>query len=158
MSVSLGLFFELSLEGLDFFLDLRSLLVVDLVNVRCACVNDLLVKDPGAVKTYNSLFKVLVGQVVFEKHLLDVILEALHFSVLAVNLCFHNVESLGQTLLSHPEIIDNEDKVLIDSVEVLLFSAHLVGLLIEFLNLDLFWTDVSFKLFDFVIENKLELF
>lgn len=40
---------------------------------------------------------------------------------------------------------------------MLLLAAHLVRLLIQLLDDDLFWADVPLQLFDLVIEHELEL-
>jgi len=63
---------------------------------------------------------------------------------------------IGKTLLSHSKIINNQSQVLVDSIEVLEFLSHLVGLLVEHLNFKFSRTNVSLKLLDLVIQDKFE--
>lgn len=65
---------------------------------------------------------------------------------------------VGETLLSHSQVVDNECQVLVDSVEVLELLTHLIRLLIELLNLDFSRPNISLQLLDLVIKYELELF
>jgi hypothetical protein len=58
--------------------------------------------------------------------------------------------------LPHSEIVNDESKILIDSVEMLELLPHDVGLLLKFLNFYLSRSDISLQLLDFVIQNELE--
>lgn len=40
---------------------------------------------------------------------------------------------------------------------MLLFRTHLISLFVELLNQNLLWADISFQLFNFVVQNELEL-
>jgi hypothetical protein len=60
--------------------------------------------------------------------------------------------------LPHPEIIDYQCQVLINTVEVFELRSHLVGLLVEFLDLNLSGSNVAFEFLDLVVEDELELF
>ena len=62
-----------------------------------------------------------------------------------------------KTFLSHTQIIDDKRKVLIDSVEMLQFLAHFTCLFIELMDFFLTRSDISFKLFNFVIKHEFEL-
>lgn len=63
-----------------------------------------------------------------------------------------------ETLLSHSQVIDNKCQVLVDSIEVLQFLAHLVRLLVELLNFDFSRPNISLELLDLIIKYELELF
>ena len=63
----------------------------------------------------------------------------------------------SQTFLSHPELIHDQDKILVHPVELLLFGSHLVRHFIQLLDLGLLWTDVLSEFLDLVIQNELEL-
>ena len=139
----LCLFLELVLQRLHTVFDLRALLVVNLVDVCSACVFDLLTKDPGSVEPHNTLFQLLVGQCVLEQLLVDVVFESLHGAFLGVDFVLHLLCSLRETLLSHAKVINDQNQVLVHSVEVFLFGAHFISLFVEFLNLDLLRADVS---------------
>ena len=64
---------------------------------------------------------------------------------------------ISEALLPHPKVINNQSKVLVHPIEVLELRSHLVRLLIQILYLDLSRSDVSLKLFDFVVKHELEL-
>ena len=88
----------------------------------------------------------------------DIILELSLVVLLVIKLHSENFDFVGETLLSHSQVVDNECQVLVDSVEVLELLAHLVCLLVEFLNLDLSGTNISLQFLDLVVEYELELF
>ncbi len=91
-------------------------------------------------------------------HFKHVILELLFEHLLHVNFNSQIGDFIGQSLLPHPEIIDNQRQVLIDTVEVLELRAHLVRLLIQFLNFDFSWPNVSLKFLDLIVEHEFEFF
>ena len=62
-----------------------------------------------------------MSQTWLEKHLLYVVSKFLHCILLTQYFAFHLAGTFGETFLSHPEIIDNKDQVLIDTIKVLLF-------------------------------------
>ena len=63
----------------------------------------------------------------------------------------------SQTFLSHSQLVDDQDKVLVHSVELLLLRSHLVCHFIELLDLGLLRTDVLSEFLDLVVQNELEL-
>ena len=96
-----------------------------------------------------------VGDVV--ECLEDIILELLFVVLLFIQALSEILNLISQTFLSHSEIIHDKSKILIDSVEMLQLLPHDVGLLLELLNFNFSWADISLELFDFVIKNELEL-
>jgi len=91
------------------------------------------------------------------KDLKNIVLELLLVSLLLIKVLSQVFDLGGQTLLSHSEIIHDKSKILIDSVEMLQLLPHDVGLLLELLNFNFSWADISLELLDFVIKNELEL-
>jgi len=91
------------------------------------------------------------------KDLKNIVLELLLVSFLLIKVLSQVFDLGGQTLLSHSEIIHDKSKILIDSVEMLQLLPHDVGLLLELLNFNFSWADISLELLDFVIKNELEL-
>jgi hypothetical protein len=89
--------------------------------------------------------------------LIDIVLELLLVGLLLVQFLAKVLDLVGKTLLSHSEIINNQCQVQVHSIEVLQLLTHLVCLLIQGLNLELSWTDISLQLLDLIIEHKLEL-
>jgi hypothetical protein len=89
--------------------------------------------------------------------LIDIILELLLVGLLLVQFLAKVLDLVGKALLSHSEIINNQCQVQVHSIEVLQLLTHLVCLLIQGLNLELSWTDISLQLLDLIIEHKLEL-
>jgi hypothetical protein len=81
----------------------------------------------------------------------NVIFESLRHIVLSCYLLLHLLCRLCQSFLAHAQVVHNQHQVLVDSVEVFLLRAHLISLLVEILNLDLFRANVALELFDFVI-------
>lgn len=109
------------------------------------------------MKTNDALLKFFkVGNVV--KAFEDIVLKLLLEAFLVIKLLSQVGNLIGQALLSHAEIVDDQSEVLVHSVEVLKLLSHLVGLLIELLDLDFTGSDVSLELLDLVIEHELELF
>lgn len=152
-----GLLSELLLESFDVVFDLSPLLIVNLVDVGRARVADSLVEHPRSVQSHHTFLQLLVGDFVLEQLLLNVVLEVLDDTILPLDLALHLIGCLRQTFLSHPQVVHDKNQVLIDPIEVLLLRAHFICLFVELLDLNLLRTDVSFQLFDFVIENELEL-
>jgi len=87
----------------------------------------------------------------------DVILELLLVVLLFIQALSEILDLVSQTFLSHSQIIDDKGQVLIDTIEMLQLLSHLVGLLVQLLDLKFSWPDISFELLDFVIEHELEL-
>ena len=95
---------------------------------------------------------------VLEQLLLDIVLEVLNHAILPHDLVLHLIGCLGQTFLSHSQIVHDQNQVLIDSIEVFLLRAHLICLFVKFLDLDLLRANVTLQLLDLVVENELKLF
>ena len=152
-----GFFLKLLLEGLHVVLKLPPLVFVDLVDVSCACVVDALTKHPSPIQPNYALLQVLVAQVILEEHLLDIVLELTDRLLLPIDLVFHLAAGLCEAFLTHPQIVDDEHQVLVDSIEVLLLRPHFVCLLVQFLDLNFLGANVSLQFFDLVIENELKL-
>ena len=89
--------------------------------------------------------------------LVDIVFEHLLKVVLRVNLDAQVGDLVGETFLPHAQVVYYQGQVLIHSVEMLQFSTHLVRLLVQLLDLDLAWTDVSLQLLDLIVEDELEL-
>lgn len=113
--------------------------------------NVLLVKSNH---TSLELFK--VGDVV--EYLEHIILKFLLVTLLLVKLLSKVLNFSGETFLPHSEIINNQSQVLVDPIEVLQLLSHDIGLLLELLNFNFSWTDISLELLDLVIQDELELF
>ena len=154
----LGLLLELLLESFHIVFNLGALLVIDLVNVGGSRVADPLIQHPCSVQTHHALLELLVRDLVLEQLLLDVVLEVFNHAILPHDLVLHLIGCLGQTFLSHSQIVHDQNQVLIDSIEVFLLRAHLICLFVKFLDLDLLRANVSLQLLDLVVENELKLF
>ena len=109
------------------------------------------------VKSDNSLLKLFeVGNVM--EALENIILELLFKLLLLIQLVSKVLNFIGKTFLSHSEIIDDQSKILIDSVEMLEFLSHLISLLIKFLDFKFSGSNISLKLLNLVIKHELKLF
>jgi hypothetical protein len=64
---------------------------------------------------------------------------------------------IGQTLLSHSKIINDQSQILVDTIEMLKLLSHLVCLFIELLDLNFTGSNVTLKLFNLIVEHELEL-
>ena len=87
-----------------------------------------------------------------------IVLELLFEALLFVKLLSKVSYLISETLLTHSQIIDDQGKVRVDSVEMLELLSHLVGLLVELLNFDLSGSDFTFQLLNLVIEDEFEFF
>lgn len=87
-----------------------------------------------------------------------IVLELLFEALLFVKLLSKVSYLICETLLTHSQIIDDQGKVRVDSVEMLELLSHLVGLLVELLNFDLSRSDFTFQLLNLVIEDEFEFF
>ena len=157
LSVLFSLLRQLHLQCGYTVLDLLSLLRVHLIYICSVWVIDLISKHPQSVKSDNALLELFVCQTVLEEHLLTVVLELSHFLILLRNRDLHLAERLRKTLLAHSQVIHNQDKILIDSIKVLLLWSHLVRLLIQLLNLHFLRADVSLELLNLIVKYKFEL-
>jgi len=100
-----------------------------------------------------ELFEVSDVMEAIEHVIFELLLEAL----LLIELGPEILDLVSETLLSHSEIVDDQGQVLVDSVEVSELLSHLVGLLIELLDVELPWPNISLQLLDLVVEHELEL-
>ena len=157
LSVLFSLLRQLHLQCGYTVLDLLSLLRVHLIHICSVWVIDLISKHPQSVESDNALLELFVCQTVLEEHLLTVVLELSHFLILLRNRDLHLAERLRKTLLAHSQVIHNQDKILIDSIKVLLLWSHLVRLLIQLLNLHFLRADVSLELLNLIVKYKFEL-
>ena len=85
------------------------------------------------------------------KGLIDVIFKLLLVVFLFVQILSQILDLVGQAFLSHSQIINNQSKVLVDSVEMLQLLSHFVSLFIELLDLKFSWSNISLQLLDLVI-------
>ena len=137
---------------------LKVLALVSIFTVK-VCVTLLILNlllDVFLVETDDALLELLeVGNVMqaFE----DVVLELLLEAFLLIKLLPQVSDLISETLLAHSQIINNKCEVLIHTVEVLELLTHLVGLLIQLLDLDLAGSNVTLELLDLVVKNELEL-
>lgn len=115
-----------------------------------------LFKDILFMKTNYSSFQ-LFEIVNMEQNFVNVVFELLLIGLLLIQFFLEVFNFMGQTFLSHTQIINNKCKILVNSVEMLQFLAHFACLFIEFVNFFLTRSDISFKLFNFVIKHELEL-
>lgn len=86
----------------------------------------------------------------------DIILELLLVAFLTIKYLTKVLNLVGETLLSHSEIIDNQSQILVNTIKVFELLSHLVCLFIEHLNFKLTWPNVSLKFLDLIVEHKLE--
>jgi len=112
--------------------------------------NVLLVKTNDA---FLKLFEVSNVMKAFENVILKLLLEAF----LLIELLSQMGNLVSETFLAHAQIINNQGKILIDSVEVLQFLSHFVGLLIQLLDLDFTGSNVTLELLYLIIKHELEL-
>lgn len=157
LSVLFSLLRQLHLQCGYTVLDLLSLLGVHLIHICSVWVIDLIAKHPQSVKSDNALLELFVCQTVLEEHLLAVVLELSHFLILLRNRDLHLAERLRKTFLAHSQVIHNQDKILVDSIKVLLLWSHLVRLFIQLLNLHFLRADVSLELLNLIVKYKFEL-
>jgi len=87
----------------------------------------------------------------------NIIFELFLVALLFIKNCLQGPDLIGETLLSHSEIINNQSQVLVHSIKMLQFLSHLIGLFVQFLDIKLPWSNISLKLLDLVIKHKLEL-
>jgi len=92
------------------------------------------------------------------KNFENIIFEFFLIAFLLIKILSKILNFCSETFLSHSEIVYDKSQVLIDSVEMFQLLSHNISLLLELLNFNLSWTDISLKLFDFVIKDELELF
>jgi len=91
-------------------------------------LNILLVKPNHTLLKFLEVCNVMQA---FE----NVILELLLVAFLLLKLLSQVLHFVGETLLSHSEIVNDQGEVLVHSVEVFQLLSHLVSLLVQFLNL-----------------------
>jgi hypothetical protein len=92
-----------------------------------------------------------------KQYLINVVLKLLLVGLLLIEFFLEVFNLVGETFLSHSQIINDKRKILVNSVEMFQFLTHFTCLLIEFVDFFLARSDVSFKLFDFVIKHEFEL-
>ena len=115
-----------------------------------------LLLDVFLVETDDALLELLeVGNVMeaFE----DIVLELLLEAFLLIKLLSQVSDLVCETFLAHSQIIHNKCEVLIHTVEMLELLTHLVGLLVQLLDLDLTGSNVTLELLDLVVKHELEL-
>jgi len=153
-----GVVLQLLSECFDVVLEVVSLRLVLKVGVTRANIALILLQYPHFVESDAALLQFLEVHLLGEDCLVDIILKLSLSFLLLGDGPFHLACCLSETFLPHAEIIDDQHKVLVDSVEVLLLRPHLISLLVQLLNLDLSWTNVSFELLDLVIKHEFEFF
>ena len=112
--------------------------------------------DIVLVKTDNTLLE-LLKVCNMMKSFKNIIFELFLVALLFIKNCLQGPDLIGETLLSHSEIINNQSQVLVHSIKMLQFLSHLIGLFVQFLDIKLPWSNISLKLLDLVIKHKLEL-
>ena len=148
---------QLVFKSLHTVLQLLALIGVFVQWISLASVELFLLEDPGPVKSDDSLLQLFEIVLILAVGRVEILLKAaLHFLLLVDGLLKLG-RLLGESLLSHAEIVDDEHQVLVYAVELLLLGSHLIGLLIKLLNLHIFRADVSLELLDLVVEHELEL-
>ena len=100
---------KLLLQSFHVVLNLRTLRIVLLVNIRSPSVINSLIQHPCAIKTNNSFLELFMRQAWFEKHLLYIISKLPLSVLLSQNFGLHLTGTFGETFLSHSEIIYNQD-------------------------------------------------
>ena len=88
---------------------------------------------------------------------MDVIFKALLNVLLSLNLLLHLLCRFCHSFLTHAQVVDDKNQILVNAVEVFLFRAHFVSLIIQLFNFSFFRADVPLKLFYFVVKYELEL-
>ena len=88
----------------------------------------------------------------------DIVLEALLFSLLLVNSVTASIVFIFKTSLSHGKIVHNQAQVSVNSSEMDNFTFHDSHLFVKLLDLNLTRSDVSLQLLDLVIKHEFELF
>lgn len=92
------------------------------------------------------------------EHLVNIVLELFLVVLLLIQVSPQLLYIVCESLLSHSEIVHDKCQILIDSVEMLELLSHLVGLLVQSLDIKLSWSNLSLELLDLVIKNELKLF
>ncbi len=87
----------------------------------------------------------------------DIILKLLLEALLVIKLLSQVSHFVGETFLSHAKIVHDQSQVIVHTIKVLELLSHLVGLLIEALNLNFTGSDISLEFLNFVIKDELEL-
>jgi len=137
-------------------LEVLSLLRVLLVKVSVSTfLLHLLLHVLFVQADHSSLQFLEIGDVV--QYLKNIILEGFLVALLLVEVLTQLLYFVGEAFLTHAQVINNQSQVLVDSVEEFELLTHLVGLLVELLDFELSWANVSLELFDLIIEHKLEL-
>jgi hypothetical protein len=92
-----------------------------------------------------------------EEALVDIFHELLLVCLLLVDVFGKTFFLLDKATLTHAEILNNQEQVLVYTCEVVNFLFHRVSLLLQFVQLLLAGTNVALQLLDLVIQHKLEL-
>lgn len=87
----------------------------------------------------------------------NIVLELLLETLLVIELFSQVGHLIGQTLLSHSKIINDQSQILVDTIEMLKLLPHLVCLFIELLDLNFTGSNVTLKLLNLIVEHELEL-
>ena len=138
-------------------LQVSSLLSVFFMDIGVSSLVLDLFFDVFLVQSDDSGFQLLEVCDMVE-HFEDIVLEFLLVALLLVELLSEVLDLGGQTLLSHSEIINDKGQVLVHPIEVFQLLPHLVSLLVERLDLELSWTDVTLQLLALVVKNEFEFF
>jgi len=108
------------------------------------------------VKSDNTFLKFFeIGNMM--KALKNIVLKLLFKSLLLIKALSQMSDLVCETFLSHSQIINDQSKILIDSIEVFQFLSHFVCLLIQLLDFDFSGSNVTLKLLDLVIKDEFKL-
>jgi hypothetical protein len=87
----------------------------------------------------------------------NIVLELLLEALLVIELFSQVSHLISQALLSHSKIINDQSKILVNTIKMLKLLSHLVCLFIELLDLNFTGSNVTLKFLNLVIEHELEL-
>ena len=126
---------------------------LSLIGVNLGLFPVILFLDPSFVQSNDALLKLFVVLNVLN-NIKDVVLKTLLLQQLHVKLVTAVEVFVFETLVLHLQVIDNEVKVVTNSLEVLHFDLHLVDLLVKRRNVVFSGQNVSLQLLDLVVEHE----
>ena len=157
LSVLLKVAGQLATVVADVHLVSLALASVSIVLVNLGLLAVVLLEHPSFVEADDTLLQLLVVLDVLDD-LKHVVLKALLLDLLNVELVHTAQVLILEALVLHFKIIDDQVKVVTDSLEMLDLDLHLVDLLVQAGNVILTRQDISLQFLDLVIEHELELF
>ena len=148
---------ELVAEGFHVVLEVVALGLVLEVRLGGADTALGLLQHPHLVQPDDALLQALEVEVLREQRLVHVVFEFALLPLLVVDYSLHLAGCLGETLLPHSQVVNDKHQVQVDFIEMLLFRSHFIHLLVQLLNLNFSWPNVTLEFLDFVVKDELKL-